>query len=73
MKKFNGATVCYGLSLLLFVAFVVHTIVDYSRYNTTLNSAPFYVWIFVNAVYFVLPAILLLLIGFVIRKKSKTA
>jgi hypothetical protein len=72
MKKLNGAKICYGLSVLLFIGFIINTIFDYGRYNSTLNSAPFYVWIIANAIYFIVPSIIALIVGFVIKKKTKT-
>ena len=71
MKKLNGAKVCYGLSVILFVGFIINTIIDYGRYNSTLNSAPFYIWIIVNAICFIVPSIIALIVGFVIKKKQK--
>ena len=72
MKKINGTKVCYGLSVLLVVGFIINTIIDYSRYNSTLNSAPFYLRIIVNAIYFIIPAIIAFVVGLVIKKKTKT-
>ena len=72
MKKINGTKVCYGLSVLLVISFIINTIIDYSRYNSTLNSAPFYLWIIVNAICFIVPAIIALIVGLVIKKKTKT-
>ena len=69
MKKISGEKVCYGISVLLVLGFIVNTIIDYSRYNSTLNSAPFSVWILVNAIYFVLPAAIVLVVGLVLGKK----
>ena len=71
MKKINGVTLCYGLSALLFVAFMISTMIDYSRYNRTLNSAPFYIWIVVNAIYFLLPAVVAFIIGVALKKKQQ--
>lgn len=71
MKKLNGAKICYGLSVILFVGFIIHTIIDYGRYNSTLNSAPFYIWIVLNAIYFIVPAIIALIVGLVIQKKAR--
>ena len=73
MKKINGEKVCYGVSALLLLGFVVNTIVDYSRYNSALNSAPFSVWILVNAIFFVVPAIIGLVCGLIVRKKQKAS
>lgn len=71
MKKTNGVTVCYTLSVLLFLGFIINTIVDYSRYNSTLNSAPFYLWVLVNILFFIVPAIIVFIVGLVIKIKQK--
>jgi len=71
MKKINGTKVCYGLSILLIIIFVINTIIGYGRYNSTLNSAPFYLQIIVNAICFIVPAIIVFVIGLVIKKKTK--
>ena len=71
MTKKYGVILCYGLSLLLLIGFVVQTLVDYSRYDSTLNSAPFSLWVWVNAVCFLLPAVIALTIGLFIGKKAK--
>ena len=71
MKKINGVTLCYGLSALLAFAFIISTMIDYSRYNRTLNSAPFYIWIVVNAIYFLLPAVIAFIIGVALKKKQQ--
>ena len=72
MKKLNWIKVCYGLSVLLVIGFIINTIIDYSRYNSTLNSAPFYLWIIVNAIYFIVPALISFVVGLIIKKKAKT-
>ncbi|MBR7185526.1 MAG: hypothetical protein IKD37_07960 [Clostridia bacterium] len=71
MKKINGVTVCYTLSVLFFLGFIVNTIIDYGRYNSTLNSAPFYLWVVVNILYFIAPAIIAFILGIVIKKKQQ--
>ena len=70
MKKISGAAVCYALSALLLLCFIISTMIDYGRYNRTLNSAPFYLWVAVNILCFAVPAIIILLNGIYIRKKS---
>lgn len=72
MKKINGVIVCYTLSILLFLGFIIKSIVDYSQYKSTLNSAPFYIWIIANIVYFIVPAIIALIVGIVIKNKQRT-
>ena len=71
MKKRNWIKICYVLSVLLVIGFIINTVIDYSRYNNTLNSAPFYLWIIVNAICFIVPAIIALVVGLVIKKKIK--
>ena len=71
MKKISGAAVCYGVSVLMVLGFVVKTIIDYSRYNSTLNSAPFSVWILANAIYFGVPAIIGLVGGLIVKNRIK--
>ena len=70
MKKINGEKLCYGISGLLFFAFLVHTAVDLVRYDSTLNSAPFSLWVLVNGICFLLPAGTALIVGLVLRKKQ---
>ena len=70
MQNFNRAKICHALSILLFLGFIIKTIVDYSQYQSTLNSAPFYIWIIANMIYFIVPAIILLLVSIVIKRKQ---
>ena len=60
---------CNVVSAILVVAFVIKCIVDYSQYSSSFNSAPFRVWVLVNALYLIIPAIIVLAIGFVAKKK----
>lgn len=71
MRKKNIAKVCNAISIILLICFVVKTIIDYTQYSSTLNSAPFYVWILVNALYFVIPAIILFIVGVIIKNGVK--
>ena len=57
------------LAGLLCVIFCMKTLGDYGRYTTTLNSAPFSVFILVNAVVFLFPAIVLAIIALVLRRR----
>ena len=62
--------ICNIVSLILLIVFVIKSIVDYTQYSTSLNSAPFYLWVLVNALFLVIPAIILFVIGFVVKKKQ---
>ena len=71
MKRSNGVTICYALSVLLFLGFIINTIVDYNRYDSTLNSAPFYIWIIANIICFIVPAIIAFVVGVILKKKQR--
>ena len=58
------------VSVVLVIAFIVKNVVDYSKYTSTLNSAPFYVWILANALYLIIPAIILFAVGAIIKKNQ---
>ena len=72
MKKVQAHKLLYGAAALMVLGFGAHTIVDYCRYDTTLNSAPFRLWIYVNAMIWLIPALLAFLAGFILSKKEKT-
>lgn len=70
MKKETICKILFAISTLLLAAFVVNTIIDYINYSTSFTSAPFSVFILVNAIMFILPSIILAVIGFIIKIKS---
>lgn len=59
---------CNIASLILIICFAVKVAIDYSNYTSTLNSAPFYVWVLVDAIYFVMPAVIVFIVGIVLKK-----
>ena len=63
-------TVCNGVSILLLIAFVIKNMADYSQYSSALDSAPFSLWVLVNAVFLIVPAIIVFVIGVMIKKKQ---
>lgn len=69
MKKEWYATFFYIVSVFLAIGFCVRLGVDYTRYNTVANSAPFYVFILERAFEFLLPCAVLLIVARVCRKK----
>ena len=70
MKKENVYRFCYFVSILLVIGFGIKLIKDWVVYNTTLNSAPFYLWVLVDGVFLLLPAAILFLIGTVLKRKN---
>lgn len=71
ITKKNIPKICNIVSAVLAAVFVIKSIADYIRYSDTLNSAPFYVWVLVNALYLIIPAIVVFVIGFVAKKNQK--
>lgn len=69
MIKQNIYKILYIISLLLFFVFIIMICIDYANYNPFETSAPFYAFVIVRLVEFVVPSILLLLIGKIIKKK----
>ena len=69
MKK-KVPMICNIVSVVLVIAFIVKNVVDYSKYTSTLNSAPFYVWILANALYLIIPAIILFDVVAIIKKNQ---
>ena len=67
----KGIKLLYGASILMVLGFCINLIIDYHKYNTTLNSAPFWLWICVDAVVWLIPALLAALAGFIAYKKVK--
>ncbi len=58
-------------SLILCLCFLGKTLMDYQVYTTTLNSAPFSLWIAINALYFLLPAAILLAAAWILGRKGR--
>ena len=69
MEKQNAAKICATVGLVLAAVFVVMLGLDWWRYSTTLNSAPFWVTAAVDGVFFLLPALVFLLIAHTLGKK----
>ena len=62
---------CNVISLVLIVCFIIKTIFDSGQYSSTLTSAPFDIWTLVNALYFVLPALIIFILGIIKKRKNK--
>lgn len=69
MKKENYYKFCWLISILLVIGYAINLIIDWVRYNSTLNSAPFYLWFLVGGVVYLIPALVLFLIGWRLKKK----
>ncbi len=69
MSKDKLIKICRIISIICILVFVIKTIKDYQYYQSTLNSAPFEVWILVNVVELILPAIICLLTSVILKHK----
>ena len=67
----RGVKLLYGASVLMVIGFVIYVAVDYHTYCTTLNSAPFWIWILVDALLWLAPALLAFLAGLIVSKKIR--
>lgn len=69
MKKVQTHKRLYGASVLMVLGFCIHLIVDYIQYSSTMNSAPFWVWIMVDSLYWLLPAAVCWIAGYLAKKR----
>lgn len=67
MKKENIYKFLYTISMLLILAFGIRLGVDYFKYDKINNSAPFYAYIIIRAIEFLIPSA----IGFIFAKLIK--
>ncbi len=73
MKKKLPIIIFWAIIGALILCFFIKTIVDgvyYTKYGH-LGSAPFYVYLLLNAVYFLLPTAIIFTVGYLYQRKSK--
>ena len=70
MDRKKIARICHVISIALVITFAVKCAVDYAAYSPVTNSAPFSLWVEANAVLYLLPALLVFVIGRAVRKKD---
>lgn len=68
MNKKKLSTICNIVSIVLVITFVIKSVINYFQYNPMTNSAPFYVWIITNALFLLIPALLIFTVGYIINK-----
>ena len=69
MKKANIHKFLFGISALLVLGFAIHTIVDACRYDSMLTSFPFYAFIIVHAVEYLVPSVIFLIAALIVKRK----
>lgn len=71
MNKTILIKICNLISVILVACFFVNTLIDYTRYSIA-DSAPFSLTIILNAIVFLLPAVIVFIVGIVLKKKSNS-
>jgi len=69
MKKLQIHKFLYAASMLLTLGFVIHTIVDAVKYDSMLTSFPFYAFLLVNTVTYLVPSLIVLIAALIVKKK----
>ena len=69
MKKYKTSIACNVISIVLFLFFIIKTIIDYTKFSQ-FNSAPFSLWIYTNIILFICPAIIIFF-GIIIKNKKE--
>lgn len=69
MKKENIYKFFYVISIFLIICFTIRLGVDYSKYNPYSNSAPFYANVIGRIVEFIIPSIIVFIVGKIMKKK----
>ena len=70
MTKKRVSAVCKIIAAILTAVFIIMSIVNCIQYDPIVNSAPAYVLILLNALYFLLPALIAFIAGILIGKKK---
>ena len=69
MKNENIYQFLYVVCIFLIVGFAIRLGADYFKYDNINNSAPFYTLIIERLVEFILPSIIVFIVGKVMKKK----
>ena len=69
MKKKNIHKFIFIISALLILGFAIHTIVDAYRYDSMLTSFPFYAFVIVHAVEYLLPSLIVFIAALIVKKE----
>ena len=65
----KGHKLLYGAAALMVLGFIIDIAVSWYKYNTTLNSAPFWVWVLTDALIWLIPAAIAAIAGYVAKRK----
>lgn len=65
--KNNISKFLYFISILLIIGFIIFIVLDYLKYDVS-NSAPFYIFIIIRVIEFLLPSLICFIIGNRLKK-----
>ena len=72
----RGVKLLYGAAVFMVIGCILNVIVDYRTYCVSFTSAPFWLWFMVDALIWLVPALLAFLAGLIVsiklRNKEKT-
>lgn len=71
MKVKTISFALFAGSALFINGFVVKTLIDWRYYTHSVNSAPFDLWIVINALYFIVPAVILSAAALFVLRKTR--
>lgn len=69
MKKENIYKLLYTVCIFLIIGFVIRLGADYFKYDHINGSSPFYTFIIERLVEFILPSIIVFVVGRIMKKK----
>lgn len=69
MKKENIYKFLYAVCILLIVGFIIRLSTDYFKYDDINTSTPFYTFIIERVVEFIIPSIMVFIVGKIMKKK----
>mgnify|MGYP003307681417 CR=1 FL=1 len=68
MKKEKYYKFMYVISSILVMCFIISVIIDYFNYDPLFTSFPFYVNILIRTLEFILPSVIIFIIGIYFKK-----
>lgn len=69
MKKENIYKFLYTVCIFLILGFAIRLGVDYFKYDNINTSAPFYALIIIRVIEFIIPSVIVFIVGKVMKKK----
>ena len=69
MRKENIYKFLYAVSIFLILGFAIRISVDFIKYDEMNNSAPYYAFIIIRVIEFVVPSIICFIAGKIAKKK----